>query len=42
VGFKISTEMQQVDDAEPFHLSFNVGKWNIIASSSGFEISDVH
>lgn len=34
--------MQQVDDAELFHFSFNVGKQNIIASSSAFEISDVH
>lgn len=34
--------MQQVDVVVLLHLSFNVGKWNVIALSSGFEISDVH
>lgn len=34
--------MQQVDDVVLLQLSFNVGEWDVIASNSDFEISDVH
>lgn len=42
VGFKKKCAKMQQVDVVLLRLFFNVGKWNVVALSSGFEIADVH